>query len=431
VLDPHPELPALARPAQRKATLGRRAARLGAGLTLLAAGLTCLLAIGVDVGPVALVTGLVLATLPVPLYVFVALRVDRFEPEPARLLAWAFFWGASAATLIALVLNSAGQALVGANFGSHIGELYGASVSAPVVEEGAKGAVLFAIYRWGRHHFDGMLDGLVYAAMVGLGFAMTENVLYYGSAALEGGVPLAVTFFVRGVMAPFVHPVFTALTGLGLGLAAQSRPGARRWLAPAGGLVGAIFLHSLWNTSASVAGGAAFVGVFFTIMVPLFAGLIGLVAVARRHEGRLIATGLEPEVEAGVLSRGDVLVLSALHERRRLLRAARREGRTMRRVCREWVETATELAFLRDRRRRATISTAAGDQIGEPQLLARLRELRGSLGAGADAVSRAAGERAARVAALAATPAGWYADPWRQATWRWWDGTAWTGHLAR
>ena len=66
-----------------------------------------------------------------------------------------------------------------------------------------------------------------------------------------------------------------------------------------------------------------------------------------------------------------------------------------------------------------------------PELpVARLRELRGSLGAGADAVSRAAGERAARVAALAATPAGWYADPWRQATWRGWDGRSWTGHVA-
>jgi membrane protease YdiL (CAAX protease family) len=24
-------------------------------------------------------------------------------------------------------------------------------------------------------------------------------------------------------------------------------------------------------------------------------------------------------------------------------------------------------------------------------------------------------------------PPGWYADPWRQASWRWWDGSAWTG----
>lgn len=224
--------------------------------------------------------------------------------------------------------------------------------------------------------------------------------------------------------------MFTALTGLGLGLAARTRPGGPRWLAPAGGLAGAFFLHSLWNTSASIAGGAAFVGVFFMIMVPLFAALLMLVAVARRHEGRLIATGLEPEVGAGVLTHGDVMVLSALHERRRLLRAARRDGRRARRACREWVETATELAFLRDRRQREMIPTTGGEQAGESQLVARLRELRGSLGVGADAVSRAAGERAARVAALVGTPAGWYADPWRQAAWHWWDRRSWTWHLA-
>ena len=65
--------------------------------------------------------------------------------------------------------------------------------------------MLYAIYRWRRHEFDGVLDGIVYAGMVGLGFAFTENVLYYGRTALEGGDVLAATFFVRGVMAPFAH----------------------------------------------------------------------------------------------------------------------------------------------------------------------------------------------------------------------------------
>jgi RsiW-degrading membrane proteinase PrsW (M82 family) len=46
--------------------------------------------------------------------------------------------------------------------------------------------VLYAVYRWRRFAFDGVLDGLVYAGMVGLGFAFTENILYYSRAALEG-----------------------------------------------------------------------------------------------------------------------------------------------------------------------------------------------------------------------------------------------------
>src|SRR5207342_2496542 len=119
-----------------------------------------------------------------------------------------------------------------------------------------------------------VLDGMVYAAMVGLGFAMTENVLYYSHAAVHGGVPLAATFFMRGVLAPFTHPVFTCMTGIGLAIAATT---PRHWLrvaAPAAGLLAAILLHSLWNTSATVEDGAAFVGVYFLLMVPLFFGLV-------------------------------------------------------------------------------------------------------------------------------------------------------------
>ena len=33
-----------------------------------------------------------------------------------------------------------------------------------------------------RHELDGILDGIVYAGMVGIGFAFTENILYLASA---------------------------------------------------------------------------------------------------------------------------------------------------------------------------------------------------------------------------------------------------------
>jgi len=435
---------------ERQIGAGRRALRIGGFLLVVALGLVTMLAIGIDVGPVAFATGLVLATLPAPLYVWTALRIDRFEPEPLRMLAWAFFWGGSAATFIALVLNTAGQALVGSSFGSDIGELYGASVSAPVVEESAKAAVLFGFYRRRRREIDGILDGMVYAAMVGLGFALTENVLYYGNAAVEGGVPLAATFFVRGVMAPFTHPLFTAMTGIGLGLATQSPRRRRRIALIAGGLFTAMFLHSLWNTAAGVGGGLAFLGVFFGVMVPVFGALIVVVALATRREARTIGERLAPEVATGVLSPGDVMVLTALHERRRLRRAARRDGRAARRAVRDYVRCATELAFLR-RRREGALGAPAGDDAAEGELVARLRALRPALGARANAVSTAAAERAAKVAALTAaragaasgalpvgghgpgvfaTPANWYPDPWRQARWRWWDGRAWTGYTA-
>jgi PrsW family intramembrane metalloprotease len=190
-----------------------------------------------------------------------------------------------------------------------------------VVEEGSKAAVLLAIYRWRRVEFDGVLDGIVYAAMVGLGFAFTENVLYYGRTALEGGVPLASTFFVRGVLAPFAHPVFTALTGVGLGLAAL-RPGLWPRLLPGVGLLGAMSLHRIWNTAAGVGGGLGFLTVYVVVMVPVFLALVAVAVGALFRERRVLREYLQPELASGLLTRDDLTVFSSLGGRRRALRAA-------------------------------------------------------------------------------------------------------------
>jgi protease PrsW len=385
------------------------------------AGLVTLLLVGFEVGTVALLTGIVIALLPVPVYVGLALWVDRFEPEPPHLLLWAFFWGATGATLVALVINSIGQALVGGAFGSEVGQVYGASLSAPVVEEVAKAAALYAVYRWRRLEFDGVLDGLVYAGMVGLGFAFAENILYYSRAALEGGVPLALTFFVRGLLSPFGHPVFTAATGIGLGLAAL-RAGVAWRSAPLVGLLGAMALHSLWNTSAGVAGGAGFLAVYVTVMIPLFAGLVAIAVVALLREGSVIRRYLQPEVASGILSAADLAILTSLRERRRAVRLAKREGAAARKARKELQRTATELAFLRrhlDRRPQARDPARAAE---EAAFVERLRALR--------AVVPEIPPATAHAPVALPAPAAWYPDPYRQERLRWWDGGRWTEHTA-
>jgi RsiW-degrading membrane proteinase PrsW (M82 family) len=438
--------PALAQVAERRIRFQGRAVRVLAIIGLVLAGLVTLLVVGIDAGPVPFVTGLVLATVPVPIYVFLALRIDRFEPEPVRLLAWAFFWGATGAVFIALVLNTAGQAIVGSQFGADVGELYGGSVSAPLVEESAKGFVLLLIYRWRRWRLDSVLDGIVYAAMVGLGFAMTENVLYYSNAAAGGGVPLGAVFFLRGVLQPFGHPVFTSMTGIGLAVAATTD---RRWLravAPFAGWAGAVGLHSLWNTSATVGGGIAFVGVYFLIMVPLFFGLICVALVSMRREGRVVSEYLRPEVAAGTLTAGDVELLSSLRNRRRLVKAARRDSRAARRAARAFQLAATELAFHRRRAARGLplgTSDPVTDEATFTQALEALsrnlgphvQRLRGQMEEAmrwrADYATRLANAAPPATPALPAAPvAAWYPDPWGQGRVRWWDGRAWTGHVS-
>jgi RsiW-degrading membrane proteinase PrsW (M82 family) len=82
-------------------------------LVALVLGLLVLLVIGIETGPVALLLGLVTATIPVPLYVVLVLWIDRYEAEPLWMLATAFFWGALVSTFFAFILNTTSGIVVG------------------------------------------------------------------------------------------------------------------------------------------------------------------------------------------------------------------------------------------------------------------------------------------------------------------------------
>ncbi len=287
-------------------------------------------------------TGIVLAAIPVPIYLGLALLLDRYEPEPFTLLVLTFLWGAGAATGFALIVNSTGQAIVSGTFGSDFGELFGSTISAPIVEETAKATALFAIYKWRRTELDGVLDGIIYAAMVGLGFAFTENVLYYSKALAQDENVLAGTFFARGILSPFAHPLFTAVTGIGFGLAARSRSTTRGlWVLL--GLLGAIVLHAVWNSSAGAAQGVGFLGVYALIMFPTFSVVLVLAIVSRSREGRAVRERLGPELASGVLGPYDLEALGSLAGRRRAIRAAG----PARRARKDLYRSAVDLAFLR------------------------------------------------------------------------------------
>jgi len=320
------------------------ALKVGAVIGAVVLGLLVLVFVLGEAGPIGLVIGLFAAVLPAPLYLALGLRIDRYEPEPVGMLLGAFAWGATAAVVIALVLNTAAGLIVGSSYGEQTGELFAGNVSAPVVEETAKALVLLAIYRWRRNELNGVLDGLVYAAMVGLGFATTENVLYYARAAVEGQV--ALVFVLRGVLSPFAHPVFTAMTGIGIALAVRARRPGFRVIAVVGGLLGAIALHSLWNTSTGLLGGLGFLLAYPLVFVPVFVALLITVAYARRRELQTVGRELRREVQTGLLPAGELAALSSPRIRRHALRRARKVG--VKGLRKRFHVTATELAFLRE-----------------------------------------------------------------------------------
>ncbi len=117
---------------------------------------------------------------------------------------------------------------------------------APVTEEAAKGLFILLLLIYRRNELDGVLDGLVYAGMVGIGFAFTENILYLTSAYMgddgqAGGLSGAVGLFVvRCIFGPFAHPFFTSFTGIGIGIAVNARSRAVRVFAPIVGYLVAV-----------------------------------------------------------------------------------------------------------------------------------------------------------------------------------------------
>ncbi|MDQ0425834.1 PrsW family intramembrane metalloprotease [Cellulomonas iranensis] len=314
-------------------------------VALLAVGaLAALGLVLVEVGVAAGVVGTVLALVPLAVVLAGIRWLDRWEPEPLGALAFGLLWGAGVAVLVSLVVNNLTLWTVASATGDlQAGAGAAALVSAPIVEEAAKGAGVLVLFLARRRYFDGVVDGIVYAGVVAAGFAFTENVLYFGRA----GEALAGTFVMRGLATPFAHLLFTACTGAALGLAARSRHrGAAWWLLPLG-LLAAMIGHALWNAT-NLAAGDAYLAVFAVVQVPLFAGVVGIAVWLRRQESEVIRRRLTEYGYAGWFAPHEVEMLASLPRRSTAVGwAARTGGPAAADAMRRFQRDATSLAFLR------------------------------------------------------------------------------------
>lgn len=244
-----------------------------------------------------LVSGLVVVA-ATGLYTWLVWVADRHEKEPWSLILAALVWGAIPAVLLALVAELwADSVLLFPLFGEGVWkDLVEGGLAAPVAEELAKALMLWLLLRYRRLEFDGPVDGLVYGAVVGFGFAMTENFLYFAAALEEGVLAWVVTVFLRQVVFGLNHAFYTALSGAGFSMARlSSGPGRRVW--PWVGLAAATFFHSWHNVMALLTGVEllALVGLLFGTAGGLaVVGAIFLLALAR--ERRWVATELAEEV---------------------------------------------------------------------------------------------------------------------------------------
>ena len=340
-------------------------------------GLLVLLLIGIETGPVALVLGFLTATIPVPLYIALVLWIDRYESEPLWMLAIAFFWGAFVATFAAFFLNTTFQLIVSAVANASAGEAFAAVVSAPIVEESGKALILFIFFFWKKDEFDGVIDGVVYASLAALGFAMSENILYYGkAAAMGGGQALTATFILRGFFAPFSHPLFTSLTGIGLGLARQSTNLGIKIITPIIGLLMAMFMHSLWNGSAVFGGGIVFILIYILVMIPAFFIMLIVISFALRREGQIVREFLVVDQQRGFLTQEEYQQLGSIIGRMgSSFNALSSSGYKAWRARMRFNQLASELAFHRCRVARGVYSPDQDVHALETAYLAALHGL--------------------------------------------------------
>ncbi len=251
----------------------------------------------------ALIAALLLSFIPAWIYSYVVYWFDRFEREPKKILLGVFLWGALVATIGAVVAQVILQAgVTELTHDKTLGEFATLAFFAPLTEESLKGIaiLLVAFVFWSE--FDSLLDGIVYAGIVALGFAATENLFYLYGGYVEKGWGFFFTLFtLRVILTGWNHAAFTAFIGMGIALARLHK----RWqwwlLAPFVGWLLAVILHGTYNALVSRENGASFLGALCLSWTAWLTILVLIFLAITRDRARL-RLYLRDEMERGVIS---------------------------------------------------------------------------------------------------------------------------------
>jgi RsiW-degrading membrane proteinase PrsW (M82 family) len=327
--------------------------------------------------PVAwLLSILLLAATAIPAGVIIY-RLDEFEPEPVSLIVIALLWGGVVAVTFSGIVNLQLFGFLQHVVPARTAESWAAALTAPVNEELYKGLGLVVIYLMARREIDNVMDGLVYGAMIGLGFQVVENVQYFmGSAAEQGGAAGAVVgmFFLRVVVSGlYSHMLFTGFVGFGFAyfVTQKGRSLSRRLGVLAGCAVLAWAAHFVWNspwlTSLMARGTGAFVGALVIKGLPFLTLIVILGVFARRREKNVFSRLMHSEVGSDAVSKSEFYVLQSGRRRRQALRhMGRNRGAQARAVFKRLMREQINLALLHTR-------VPAGDH---PALLAQRKAIR-------------------------------------------------------
>ena len=159
---------------------------------------------------------LLLAIAPATVIILYIYFKDKFEKEPISFLFKNFLLGATASIIITVILGGfAGRILPVTDHTNVFQQFLKAFIVVALVEEFSK-YIIVKFYTQRSKEFNEPFDGIVYAVMVSMGFAATENIMY----VLDGGYETAL---IRAFTAIPAHATFAIIMGYFMGKAKFSK----------------------------------------------------------------------------------------------------------------------------------------------------------------------------------------------------------------
>lgn len=275
-------------------------------------GLIAMLLIMSSVGLIPAIIASVIAFVPAFFYILPLIFLDRYDPEPPWLIAAAFAWGGIVAVVFSFIVNTTlGEIAYAATGSPELANVVGAVISAPIFEELSKGLGVVILLIFFRREFDDILDGIVYGGVIGLGFATVENVLYYGRGVAAGVDMLIYLLIIRGIASPFIHVTFTAMTGIGCGIARESHNTLVKLIMPILGYIFAVTLHALWNGTATFFGGG-FWFAYGLLGFPFFVICIIFCAYIMYRQNKILREMLAIDVAQGLITQEQLKTVTSV-----------------------------------------------------------------------------------------------------------------------
>ncbi len=186
---------------------------------------------------------LIACSVPGLIFAILFYHADRYEREPIHFLVLVFLWGTVPSLILSELLNPQIISIL-----AWISRSTVTTLVAPALEELLKALAIASIFFFARQEFDGVLDGLVYGGMVGLGFATAENYIYYIDALQNRGwYALFELFVLRGIVFGLSHAMYSGVVGAGFGLARHTIGSRKRISYIIGGLIAAYCIHATHN----------------------------------------------------------------------------------------------------------------------------------------------------------------------------------------